>query len=49
MAPRQLDDMFGKTSSYTLLWFCQYLIKEYARRLGHADLLRERIDDATGE
>ena len=26
-----------------------YLIKEYARHLGHADLLRERIDGATGE
>jgi hypothetical protein len=49
MAPRQLDDTFGKTSSYTLRWFYQYLIKEYARHLGHADLLRERIDGATGE
>ena len=27
----------------------QYLIKEYARHLGHADLLRERIDGITGE
>ena len=26
-----------------------YLIKEYARHLGHADLLRERIDGVTGE
>jgi hypothetical protein len=26
-----------------------YLIKEYSRHLGHADLLRERLDGATGE
>ncbi len=26
-----------------------YLIKEYSRHLGHADLLRERIDGTTGE
>jgi len=49
MASHQLDDTFGKTNSYRLRWFCQYLIKEYARHLGHADLLRERIDGATGE
>lgn len=49
MASHQLEDTFGKTNSYTLRWFYQYLIKEYARHLGHADLLRERIDGATGE
>jgi hypothetical protein len=32
-----------------LRWHYLYLIKEYARHLGHADLLRERIDGATGE
>jgi hypothetical protein len=36
-------------NSHTLRWFYQYLIKEYARHLGHADLLRERIDGSTGE
>jgi len=25
------------------------MIEEYARHLGHADLLREQIDGATGE
>jgi Protein of unknown function (DUF664) len=30
-------------------WVHHYLVKEYARHLGHADLLRERIDGATGE
>jgi hypothetical protein len=33
----------------TLRWTYLYLIKEYGRHLGHADLLRERIDGATGE
>ncbi len=32
-----------------LRWTYLYLIKEYARHLGHADLLRERLDGATGE
>jgi len=49
MAPHALDDTFGKTKSRTLRWSYQYLIKEYARHLGHADLLRERIDGAIGE
>jgi Protein of unknown function (DUF664) len=26
-----------------------HMIEEYPRHLGHADLLRERIDGATGE
>jgi len=33
----------------SLRWNYLYLIKEYARHLGHADLLRERIDGAIGE
>lgn len=32
-----------------LRWTYLYLIKEYSRHLGHADLIRERIDGATGE
>lgn len=32
-----------------LRWRYLYLVKEYARHLGHADLLRERIDGVTGE
>lgn len=34
---------------YTLRWIYLHLIEEYARHNGHADLLRERIDGATGE
>lgn len=33
----------------TLRWITVHLIREYARHTGHADLLRERIDGATGE
>jgi hypothetical protein len=49
MAGHGLDDTFGPRKSHTLRWFCLYLIKEYARHLGHADLLRERVDGAAGE
>jgi hypothetical protein len=49
MAAHQLGDTFGAENSYPLRWFYLYLIKEYARHLGHADLLRERIDGVTGE
>jgi uncharacterized damage-inducible protein DinB len=33
----------------TLRWITVHMIREYARHTGHADLLRERIDGATGE
>jgi hypothetical protein len=49
MAAHQLDDRFGQRQAHSLRWFYLYLIKEYARHLGHADLIRERIDGATGE
>jgi hypothetical protein len=32
-----------------LRWIYLHMIEEYARHNGHADLLRERIDGATGE
>jgi hypothetical protein len=45
---RGLDDaMPGE--DHTLRWIYLHMIEEYARHNGHADLLRERIDDATGE
>lgn len=34
---------------FTLRWIYLHMIEEYARHNGHADLLRERIDGATGE
>ena len=36
-------------SRFSLRWVLVHLIEEYARHNGHADLLRERIDGATGE
>jgi uncharacterized damage-inducible protein DinB len=37
----------GETMSLRFIYL--HMIEEYARHLGHADLLRERIDGATGE
>jgi hypothetical protein len=37
----------GELMSLRLI--CLHMIEEYARRLRHAGLLRERIDGATGE
>jgi uncharacterized damage-inducible protein DinB len=36
-------------SDRNLRWIYVHLIEEYARHNGHADLLRERIDGATGD
>jgi uncharacterized damage-inducible protein DinB len=51
VADRSLDDTFtnrrGRTIS--LRWVYLHMLEEYARHNGHADLLRERIDGATGE
>jgi hypothetical protein len=33
----------------TLRWITVHMLREYARHTGHADLLRERVDGATGE
>jgi uncharacterized damage-inducible protein DinB len=48
-AGRSLDDtspfMGGRV---TLRWIYNHMIGEYARHSGHADLIRERIDGATG-
>ncbi len=42
-------DAVSPGEDYTLRWIYLHLIEEYARHNGHADLLRERIDGATGE
>ena len=34
---------------YSLRWILIHLIEEYARHLGHTDLIREAIDGQTGE
>jgi hypothetical protein len=44
-----LDATLGDGRPNTLRWVMIHMIEEYARHNGHADLLRERIDGATGE
>jgi uncharacterized damage-inducible protein DinB len=47
---RGLDEVeVDGDESYNLRWIMTHLIEEYARHNGHADLLREAIDGATGE
>ncbi|MGW7433712.1 DinB family protein [Streptomyces sp. NPDC054861] len=52
-AARGLDDIgTGRHRSgerFNLRWIYTHMIEEYARHNGHADLLRERIDGATGD
>ena len=42
-----IDDDFGVPPN--LRWILVHMIEEYARHNGHADLLRESVDGATGE
>ncbi|MFF1834496.1 DinB family protein [Streptomyces sp. NPDC058231] len=48
-----LDDLSAGRSSrgeqFNLRWIYTHMIEEYARHNGHADLVRERIDGATGD
>lgn len=47
-----LDDTFVRARTqedFSLRWVYVHMIEEYARHNGHADLLRERIDGATGD
>lgn len=48
-ADRELTDTaaFGGTR-VSLRWIYSHMTAEYARHCGHADILRERIDGATG-
>lgn len=51
VARAQLDDRVkGKAKQpYTLRWILIHMIEETARHAGHADILREQTDGATGE
>jgi uncharacterized damage-inducible protein DinB len=50
VAGRDLDELSPVRQVPTSLrWVFQHMIEEYARHNGHADLLRERIDGATGD
>ena len=51
VAGRGLDETFFhsvRDVRMSVRWVYLHMIEEYARHNGHADLLRERIDGATG-
>ncbi|WP_371405913.1 DinB family protein [Kribbella sp. NBC_00662] len=51
-ADHSLDDTFirpGYDEPYSVRYLYIHMIEEYSRHNGHADLLRERLDGATGE
>jgi hypothetical protein len=39
----------GDGEKFNVRWILIHLIEEYARHAGHADLIREAIDGATGD
>ena len=46
---KSLDERFGdETVTVDLRWLYAHMIDEYARHNGHADLIRELVDGATG-
>jgi Protein of unknown function (DUF664) len=51
VAGHELDETFyhsHRDAEVTVRWVYVHMVEEYARHNGHADLLRERIDGATG-
>jgi Protein of unknown function (DUF664) len=50
VARASLDDEFtgGRGRTLSLRWVYTHMIEEYARHIGHADLLRQRVDGTTG-
>ena len=44
-----VDTPYGRDEACSLRWILLHLVEEYARHVGHADLLREATDGATGE
>ncbi len=53
-ADLSLDDVVQSRGHYAdrtrnIRWIYLHMIEEYARHNGHADLLRERLDGATGD
>lgn len=51
VAGASLEDRFvhGQFGEMSLRWVYNHMIAEYARHIGHADLLRQLIDGSTGE
>ena len=49
-AATALDDIEANArATYSVRWILVHLVEEYARHCGHADLLRQAIDGATGD
>jgi hypothetical protein len=49
-AAASLDDVEqGGDRRHSLRWILVHLVEEYARHCGHADLIRQAIDGATGD
>lgn len=50
IARHHLDDEVSQRTGrrVTMRWILVHMVEEYSRHNGHADLLRERIDGATG-
>ena len=50
VADAELDETFSNGGTpCSVRWVYVHMIEEYARHNGHADLIRQRIDGATGE
>jgi Protein of unknown function (DUF664) len=50
IADTPLDQTFDNAGTpCSVRWVYLHMIEEYARHNGHADLIRERIDGATGD
>jgi uncharacterized damage-inducible protein DinB len=51
VADLDLDDTYENDHGrvYSLRWIYVHMVEEYARHNGHADLLRQAIDGATGD
>ena len=50
IAAASLDDIERRERrNYSLRWILVHMIEEYARHCGHADLLRQAVDGATGD
>jgi Protein of unknown function (DUF664) len=39
----------SKRANYSLRWILVHLVEEYSRHCGHADLIRQALDGATGD
>lgn len=39
----------GRSGPISLRWILVHMVEEYARHVGHADLIRESIDGSTGQ